>query len=65
MTKQDYILVSSCIRETMALNKGKFWKGMMWILVNRLAEKMQKDNPRFDNTRFINACFHDWPSQRN
>lgn len=50
MTKKDYILIAEVIRGTNTSQKTRR------EIAYELAERLQKDNPRFDRDRFIFAA---------
>ncbi len=50
MSRQDYILLASVIFEAKAEGLS------IDETAERLAEKLLKDNPRFDTARFLQAC---------
>lgn len=53
MTKKDYELIASAFRygNTIPANENQLY----WI-VDLLATKLLKDNPRFDRNKFLQAC---------
>lgn len=57
MTKKDYILIADALRE--ARDGTVFWSGapdeVINLVANRIADKLQADNPRFDRKRFLEA----------
>ena len=71
MTRKDYVMIAETIREllgdieresgpmavcdrTRALMAGEHL-GVRHV-AKRLADQLRQDNPRFDRTRFIEAC---------
>lgn len=61
MTKQDFELIASHIRESWIDNEGpsaaphKQWRGVESVAY-RLASALERTNPRFDRARFLRAC---------
>ena len=65
MTRKDYVMIAETIRELLA-DIDRESPGMREVLrgermgvasvARRLAEQLRQDNPRFDRTRFIEAC---------
>lgn len=65
MTRKDYVLIAETLRELLA-DIDRESPGMREVLrgermgvasvARRLAEQLRQDNPRFDRTRFIEAC---------
>jgi hypothetical protein len=57
MTKKDYEAIATAFRVE---RPGKNWdanKHVQWDAdVNAVSLVMQRDNPRFDRTRFLAAC---------
>jgi hypothetical protein len=61
MTKKDYELIASEIRkmphiplEIRETGKRTLYREEMFA--NSLATRLEEDNPRFDRTRFLEAC---------
>ena len=65
MTRKDYVMIAETIRELLG-DIDRESPGMREVLTGermgvasvarRLAEQLRQDNPRFDRTRFIEAC---------
>lgn len=65
MTRKDYVMIADAIRELLA-DIDRESPGMREVLrgermgvasvARRLADQLRQDNPRFDRTRFIEAC---------
>jgi hypothetical protein len=65
MTRKDYVMIAETIRELLA-DIDRESPGMREVLTGermgvasvarRLADQLRQDNPRFDRTRFIEAC---------
>jgi len=65
MTRKDYVLIADAIRQLLA-DIDREPAGMREVLTGerigvrsvalRLADQLRQDNPRFDRTRFIEAC---------
>jgi hypothetical protein len=65
MTRKDYVMIAETIRELLA-DIDRESPGMREVLrgermgvasvARRLADQLRQDNPRFDRTRFIEAC---------
>lgn len=50
MTKKDYELIASVLRDALVNN----WK---WYMIrNCMANKLAEKNPRFDIVKFLEAC---------
>ena len=54
MTKKDYILIASAFFD--GYGSHTMGNDMHAELIRIMAEKLQKENPRFDKKRFIEAC---------
>ena len=54
MTKKDYVLIASAIRETSKSENAD--KDTLLMLINRLHTKFQQDNPRYRGRTFEAAC---------
>ena len=55
MTKKDYIAIAQAIKQT------DEWHDMaggpvLPVLIGKLVYIMERDNPRFDRARFLQAC---------
>jgi hypothetical protein len=65
MTRKDYVMIAETIRELLG-DIDREPPGMREVLTGerigvrsvalRLADQLRQDNPRFDRTRFIEAC---------
>jgi hypothetical protein len=65
MTRKDYVMIAATISELLA-DIDREPAGMREVLTGerigvrsvalRLADQLRQDNPRFDRTRFIEAC---------
>lgn len=59
MTRKDYILIAEAIRATRDPYAAHWDKNLFRGCddhAKQLAEALQKDNPRFDTTKFLRAC---------
>lgn len=56
MTRKDYIKAASQIREQRTLARTKGDRKIVDALQQSLASMFAQDNPRFDRTRFDQAC---------
>lgn len=56
MTKKDYIVIATAIREARARGDGRCDYAID-VVANRIADKLQADNPRFDRKRFLEATY--------
>lgn len=57
MTRKDYILIASTIAEVRAkYARGHAANEFLDTVAIELADKLARDNPRFDRTRFLKAC---------
>lgn len=54
MTRKDYVLIANAIKRTRELYPET--EQAMGILAEELCDELHKDNPLFDETRFLNAC---------
>jgi hypothetical protein len=48
MTKKDYQAIADCFT---------VWTPEVEAVAMKISVVLQKDNPRFDRARFLNACF--------
>jgi hypothetical protein len=60
MTKKDYIIIARAIREAMALRDEALSLHPQTMAIKTvcytLIKEMQKDNPRFEASKFLAAC---------
>ena len=62
MSKKDYILLASVIKdstkkaETMSGKKFCEATATLAVLAGKLADELQKENSKFDRSRFLTAC---------
>ena len=61
MTKQDFELIASVLRESGKHNAvdetyREGWHGALASVAIRLADELRATNPRFNRERFIAAC---------
>lgn len=56
MTKKDYILIAGSLRMTDEWTAKAIRRDLFIILCENLANSLQRDNPRFDRKRFLEAC---------
>lgn len=54
MTKKDYELIAGEIKR--ANDKGAFADSGLWYLTHCLGAEFERDNPRFDRNKFLQAC---------
>lgn len=52
MTKKDYVLIAKNVKYA---KEDKF-EDKLGVFVASLAVDLQDDNPKFDTTRFLEAC---------
>ena len=60
MTKKDYELIAKAIREGADQHRAAFLEepsGQVLVLVERIADALASDNPRFNYNRFISAAW--------
>jgi hypothetical protein len=57
MTKKDYVAVADAMNEVLWTPQTD--PGTVALAVVRLADSFQGDNPRFDRSRFMQACLRD------
>lgn len=68
MTRKDYVLIATVIRQTVELVRLRLGGGKQRAaldtledLINRLSEDLQIDNPRFNGAKFRRAAYgHDF-----
>ena len=60
MTRKDYLLIAQAFRIYNFMNQPT-----RYFIAMALAERLEKDNPRFDRARFIESCdlFHRTPQR--
>jgi len=57
MTKTDYEMVASVIKFTLETYQDNPESILtISILVDRLADELEFDNPKFNRNKFLNAC---------
>ena len=57
MTRKDYVLIAQTIADLMSdFNNGGDDSCSLSIVAEELADTLEKDNPRFDRARFLDAC---------
>ena len=59
MTRKDYNLLASAIRESMDECRAQYNEDVevaIRLLTSRLASRLQTDNPRFDRQKFYKAA---------
>ena len=55
MSKKHFEAVAALIKSTIENNRNNH-EAQVDTLIDGLVELYQKENPRFDATRFLNAC---------
>jgi hypothetical protein len=55
MSKKDYVLIASAISESRVF-AGSDDKNGITLATFSIADKLQRENPRFDRGRFLTAC---------
>jgi hypothetical protein len=58
MTKKDYILIARALNNVgkkTDVRKKQYWQAIMDIVIV-LGGELQQDNPRFDYSKFVEAC---------
>ena len=60
MTRKDYLLIAQAFRIYNFMNQPT-----RYFIAQALADRLEKDNPRFDRARFIESCdlFHRMPQR--
>ena len=53
MTRKDYILIAEAIAE---IKERELGHRTIRFIVNRFAERLSRENPRFDMYKFGEAC---------
>ena len=58
MTKKDYELIAKVIKEMENKYDGDDWTvdGTIYLYASNLAAAFNKDNPKFDQEKFMEAC---------
>lgn len=54
MTKKDYQIIADAISK--GVSGASVVRGAMYIDVNYLIAELKKQNPRFDESKFLTAC---------
>lgn len=67
MTRKDYDMLASAIRETSSLvipggPHRMHADSALVNLANRLSDQFEEENPRFDRARFLEACGFPMPT---
>lgn len=58
MTRKDYVATSEILN--LALAMGHVTEEGKNFVIGQFAEMFQRDNARFDRTRFVDACLKGW-----
>ena len=62
MTKKDYELIAKAISEVidtaMVRDYTASQSHTQILIIEPFAERLERDNPRFDRKKFIDACFN-------
>ena len=53
MTRKDYNLIADAIRTQVAPHNDS---NTVWQVANAISDSLALDNPRFDHSRFMQAC---------
>ena len=60
MTRKDYVLLARAIRDSLIQTTKWEWQDRYAtqhaVTVERLADVLMQENPRFDRQRFVAAC---------
>lgn len=56
MTRQDYVMIASAIRDSLPDEGEAFARRMLRQAADFIADGCKADNPRFDRKRFLTAC---------
>ena len=56
MTKKDYILISNVLRELHYRCTALELSGLAKITINKMCERLEDNNTKFDRDKFIIAC---------
>ena len=59
-TKKDYNLIARAIKDERLEDESKEGLLIFRDITNRLADYLEKDNPRFDRNKFFKACGTVW-----
>ena len=58
MTKKDYQLIANVLNNTHTTDKGNYVKHLVVERLSRdIAIALAKDNPRFNEGKFLEACW--------
>lgn len=55
MTRKDYVAIAAAIRKEV-IYSGSETTTALKSVADSIADIMKRDNPRFDRSRFIDAC---------
>lgn len=55
MTRKDYVLIAEAIRKVYSDHHPDDCFGVDWT-ARAIADALSRDKPRFDRTRFLEAC---------
>lgn len=55
MSRKDYVAIASAIR-SVADSTALHLSDALVLTAERIADKLQADNPRFDRVKFLTAC---------
>lgn len=57
MTRKDYRLIAAVFRTGYKqVANNDYERAVVAVMVDRLAEALTKENPRFDREKFLKAC---------
>lgn len=64
MTKKDYVAIAAVLAaqqassedERISPKSAKAHNNSVWCVACDMSDMLQRDNPRFDRTRFLQAC---------
>lgn len=60
MTKKDYVAIAKILSKELYKHDNRITMAPIAAIANRLAECFEADNPNFDSTRFLNACYQEY-----
>jgi hypothetical protein len=57
MTRKDYIAIAQVLHAFYASERGQMNEAQFRLLIDRLSDVLQRDNPNFRRGTFRDACF--------
>lgn len=56
MSRQDYVAIAAAIRNVVDLDPSEVAVATLDLVTLNIANALEKDNPRFDRARFLEAA---------